>query len=151
MDTGIYAREFHYLDRYVQVGVASQRVISVTFPESPDEDATTDHDLLDRIEAYLEGVEDDFADVEVGLTVSGDRRAVLEAVRGVPYGEQVSVADLVRTTPGLDPAEAADEDLVRAALAENPAPLVVPDHRVRDGASAAPAAVEQKLRTLEGL
>jgi len=151
MDTGIYARQFSYLGRYVQVGVAGQKVISVSFPESPDEEAEADHALLDRVQRYLEGVEEDFGDVEVGLTVSGDRRDVLEAVRQIPYGEQLTVEALVRTTPGLDAASADDQDLARAALADNPAPLLVPDHRVRDGASAAPPDVEQKLRSLEGL
>ena len=151
MDSGIVAREFPYLGRYVQVGVASQRVISVTFPERPDEGAAGEHDLLDRIGAYLEGVEEDFSDVAVGLTVSGDRRAVLESVREIPYGTQTTVEALVRRTPGLDPSSADDEDLVREALADNPAPLLIPDHRVRDGPSGAPPEVEQKLRSLEDL
>ena len=46
---GIYARESTYLGRYVQVGIASGRVISVSFPERPDEGYETDHELLDRI------------------------------------------------------------------------------------------------------
>lgn len=152
MDTaGIYARESSYLGRYVQVGVAGEKVISVSFPSAADEDAGADHPLLDRIFAYLEGVEDEFRDVDVGLTLSSDRRAVLEATREIPYGDGISVASLARMSPGLDPDDDADLDLVRAALAENPAPLLVPDHRVRDGASAAPPEVEQKLRSLEGL
>ena len=52
---------------------------------------------------------------------------------------------------GLDPEDDTDRTLVRTALAENPVPLLVPDHRVRDGPSAAPPDVEQKLRSLEGL
>ena len=150
-DAGIYARESASLDRYVQVGVASGRVLSVDFPESPDADAGEDLPLLDRINASLEGEREDFADVDVAMTMPTDRRDVLEAVRGVPYGEQLSVADLARMTPGLDGDDDADRQLVRTALAENPAPLVVPDHRVRDGPSAAPPAVEQRLRSVEGL
>ncbi|MFB6137862.1 MAG: methylated-DNA--[protein]-cysteine S-methyltransferase [Halobacteriaceae archaeon] len=149
MSDGIYARHSPYLDRYVQVGLASGRVISVSFSEEPDPDAGTEHDLLDRIEAYLEGVEDDFTDVTVAFTVGGDDRGVLETTREVPYGEDVTVAALARMTPGLD-AEA-DEETVREALAANPAPLLVPDHRVRDGPSAAPPAVVQKLRQVENL
>ncbi|WP_135820531.1 MGMT family protein [Halostella litorea] len=150
-DAGIYARESPYLDRHVQVGVASGRVVSVSFPEDPADDAEGEHELLDRIFAYLEGQEDDFADVRVALTVPTDRRSVLETVRDLPYGEGVTVQALARMTPGLD-AEA-DEDLrlVRSALADNPAPLLIPDHRVGDGPSAAPPAVEQRLRSLEGL
>ena len=148
---GIFAIESAYLDRFVQVGAAGGKVFSVSFPATPDEDADTDHPLLDRIERYLEGASDDFDDVDVGLTVPTDRRRVLEALRAVGYGDQVSVERLTAMTSGLDPDEEADRELVRTALAENPTPLVIPDHRVRDGPSAAPPAVEQKLRALEGL
>ena len=150
-EAGIFAVESPYLERFVQIGVAGGRVISVSFPRAPDEEAGDDHDLLGRIERYLEGERDGFEDVEVGLTVPTDRRAVLEALRGVAYGEQLSVERLAAATPGLDPEDDADLDLVREALAENPAPLLIPDHRVRDGPSAAPPDVEQKLRSLEGL
>lgn len=148
---GIYAWKSEYLDRYVQVGLASGRVVSLSFPETPDDGVTgDDHELLDRIEAYLEGAADDFADVEIGLTLPTDRRSVLETLRQVGYGDQVSVEQLARMTPGLSE-ESDDKELVRAALDENPVPLVIPDHRVRDGPSAAPPAVEQRLRSLEGL
>lgn len=149
-EAGIYARESGYLDRYVQVGIASGRVISVSFPAAPDEDAETELPLLDRIQAYLEGEADDFDDVDVAMTMPTDQRRVLDAVREVPYGEQVSVEKLASLTSQLD----GDDDghqLVRTALAENPAPLLIPDHRVRDGPSAAPPEVEQRLRALEGL
>jgi len=151
MDAGIYATQSAYLERYVQLGVAGDRVIRVTFPKDPDEDARDDHPLLERIQAYLEGVEDDFADVPVGLTIPTDQRSVLENVREIGYGEQVTVDALARMTPGLDADEDADRQLVRTALAENPVPLLIPDHRVRDAPSGAPPEVEQKLRSLEGL
>ena len=150
-DAGIYARESPSLDRHVQVGIASGRVVSVSFPETPEGDATPEHELLDRIVAYLEGQEDDFADVQVALTVPTDRRTVLETVRDLPYGESVTVQALARMTPGVD-AEADDDlRLVRTALSDDPAPLLIPDHRVGDGPSAAPPAVERRLRSLEGL
>jgi len=150
-DAGIYARKSSYLDRHVQFGAAQERVISVSFPRDPPEDAGDDHELLDRIDRYLEGVEDDFADVAVALTVPTDQRAVLETVREIPYGEQVSVERLVGMAAGLDPDDEEDCRTARTALAENPAPLLIPDHRVRDGPSSAPAGVEQKLRSVEGL
>jgi methylated-DNA-[protein]-cysteine S-methyltransferase len=150
-DAGIYARESATLDRYVQVGVASGRVLSVEFPGSPGADAGEDLPLLDRIDAYLQGTREEFSDVDVAMTMPTDRRDVLEAVRGVPYGDQVSVAELTSATAGLDGDADADRQLVRTALAENPAPLLLPDHRVRDGPSAAPPAVEQRLRSVEGL
>jgi len=146
---GIYARESPYLERYVQLGVASERLLSVSFPT--DADADDDNELLDRVFAYLEGVEDDFRDVNVALTVPTAQRAVLESVRDIPYGEQTTVETLAATSAGLDPDEPSDLDAVRTALAGNPAPLVIPDHRVRDGPSAAPPEVEQRLRSLEGI
>jgi len=147
---GIYARESSYLDRYVQLGAASGRVISVSFPRTPDENAGNDHPLLDRIFAYFEGERDDFDDVEVALTLPTPHREVLETVREIPYGEQVTVERLCRMA-GLDADDEDDRDAVGGALADNPVPLVVPDHRVRDGPSSAPPDVEQHLRSLEGL
>lgn len=148
---GVFARESEYLDAWVQIGVAGGKVISVTFPDSPEEGYEEEHQLLDRIERYLEGVDAvSFADVDVGLTEGGDRRAVLEALREVPYGEEASCGQLARMTPGL-----ADDDegvdVVRRALAANPVPLVIPDHRVRDGPSGAPPGIVQRLRSVEGL
>jgi methylated-DNA-[protein]-cysteine S-methyltransferase len=147
---GIYARKSSYLDRYVQVGLAQGRVISVSFPKAPEEETEAAHELLDRIDAYLQGEQDDFADVTVALTVPTDRRRVLEAVREIPYGEDASVEQVARMTADLDPEDEEDLTTVRKALVENPAPLFVPDHRIRDGPSAAPPDVEQKLRALEG-
>ncbi|MEF8979898.1 MAG: MGMT family protein [Haloarculaceae archaeon] len=150
-DAGIYARESTYLDRFVQVGVAQGRVISVSFPPEPAAEAQAEHPLLDRIDTYLQGTKEDFSEVTVALTVPTDRREVLEAVRTIPYGQQATVDEVARMTPGLDSEESEDRVLVREVLADNPAPLFVPDHRVRDGPSAAPASVEQRLRAVEGL
>ena len=151
-DAGIYARESPYLERYVQVGVASGRVLHVSFPQQPEEGAEPDHEVLGRIVEYLDGVSKvSFEDVQVALTVPTDQRAVLETVRKLPYGESVTVAEIAAGTPEIDPDDEDDLILVRTALDENPAPLLIPDHRVRDGPSAAPPTVEQKLRSLEGL
>ncbi|MFA9425336.1 MGMT family protein [Natronorubrum sp. A-ect3] len=151
-DAGIYARESSYLDRYVQFGAASGRILSVSFPTTPEDNAESDHPVLDRIFEYLDGLEEiEFDDVQVALTVPTDQRAVLEQVREIPYGEQVDVKALARMTPELDPDDEDDIILVRTALDENPAPILIPDHRVRDGPSAAPPTVEQRLRSLEGL
>ncbi len=148
---GVYAREMDYLGRYVQFGRAGEKVIRLTFPESPDPEAVGDDALLDRIEDYCDGERDDFRDVPVGLTVPTDQRAVLEATREIAYGEQIGVERLVRTVAGLDSEDEADLATAREALAGNPVALVIPDHRVRDGPSAAPPAVEQRLRSIEGL
>ena len=151
-DAGIYAQESTYLDRHVQLGVASGRVLSVSFPDVPDDEAEGEHPILDLIFAYLDGIDPvTFEDVQVALTVPTDRRAVLEQVQQIPYGDQVDVDTLARMTPALDHEDEDDVITVRTALDENPAPLVIPDHRVRDGPSAAPPPVEQKLRSLEEL
>jgi len=151
-DAGIYARESTYLDRYVQVGAASGRVLSVSFPDVPDADAEADHPVLDRIFEYLDGLEPiTFDDVQVAMTMPTDQRAVLESVREIPYGDQVTVDTLARMTSGLDHEDDDDIILVRTALDENPTPILIPDHRVRDGPSAAPPDVEQKLRSIEEL
>ena len=144
-DAGIYARAFE--DCVVEVGVASGRVVGVSFPPAVSEDAATDHPLLDRIEAYVGGAEDHFDDVQVALTVPTAQREVLEAVRNVPYGETVSVARVARMA-GLDDED--DEDLatVETALRENPVPLFVPDHRI-EGPGATPSELVRLFRSVE--
>ena len=144
---GIYARESPRLGRAVQVGVAGDRVISVSFPEAVPDDAGPDHPLLDRVFDYLDGAEDHFDDVTVALTVPTDQRTVLDAVRNVPYGETVDVARVARLA-GLDDEDEADLTLVREALRANPVPLFIPDHRV-SGAGATPSEVAERLRDLE--
>lgn len=145
---GIYARESPRLDRAVQLGIASGRVISVEFPRSVPDDAAQSHDLLDRVFDYLDGAEDDFDDVLVALTVPTETRRVLETVRRVPYGETASLSRIARTA-GFDPDEPDDLELVSEALGENPVPIFVPDHRVDGGHGATPAAVAEALRELE--
>lgn len=148
---GIYARESDYLDRCVQVGIASERILSVSFPENLTADADPDHAILDRLFEYLEGEHDEFADCAVAITVPTDQRVVLEHVREIPYGTQTSVEHLARQIADFDADSDDDRDRIRTALDANPIPIFVPDHRVRDGPSAAPPKVEQKLRSLEGL
>jgi len=150
-DAGIYARESSYLERYIQFGSAGGRVLSVSFPETAAPEADAEHPLLDRIWAYLEGERDEFDDVDIAMTMPTDRRDILEALRTVPYGEGVTVESLARMASGLDPEAEGDRQLVRTALSENPTPLLLPDHRVSDGPSAAPPSVEQRLRSIEGL
>lgn len=152
-EAGIYAIESPFLEGSVQVGIASGRVVSISFPDHVDEDTIgRSHPVLERIEEYLQGVSEvSFDDVETALTVPTDQRAVLEQVRSIPYGESIDVSAVVSMTPDLDPNDADAPTVVRTALDENPIPIVVPDHRVRDGPSAAPPAIEQKLRSLEGL
>jgi methylated-DNA-[protein]-cysteine S-methyltransferase len=123
-DAGIYARESPYLERFVQVGIASGRVMSVSVPEAPEDNAEGEHELLDRIFAYLQGEEDDFADVQIALTVPTDQRKVLETVRDLPYGEQLTVGALTRMTPGLSDDEEDDQNVHDVHEAEEAALVV---------------------------
>lgn len=148
MDDGVFARESDRLGRAVEIGIVGGRVIGVSFPTAPPDDAETAHPLLDRVFAYLDGESDHFDDVEIGLTVPTDHRRVLEATRNVPYGETVTLDRVVRMA-GLDPDEAGDVETAREALSENPVPLFVPDHRVRDAPGGAPAPVTERLREIE--
>ncbi|UIP00895.1 MGMT family protein [Halobaculum sp. CBA1158] len=150
-DTGVFAREFDALGRAVAIGVASGRVISVSFPESPPSDTGPDHPLLDRIGDYLAGDEDDFADVAVAITVPTDQREVLESIRNVPYGESIDLGRVAKLTAGLDHEDDDDLETVRAALAANPVPLVVPDHRVSGVGGATPGSLAERLRSIEGV
>lgn len=147
---GIYARESSMIDRYVQIGVVGSKVISVSFPETEAPEAEPEHPLLDRLFDYLDGEPDDFADVDVGLTVPTDQRAVLEQVRSIPYGESATVEAVSRMTAVLSDADEG-RSVVRNALTENPTPIVVPEHRVTDADGSAPEAVTHRLRVLEGI
>lgn len=133
----------------MQFGLAGGRVISVSFPEAVPDDAETDHPLLDRAFAYLDGDDDHFEDVQVALTVPTDQRRVLDAVRNLPYGRTVSL-DRVLSMAGLDADDADDVQLARTALSSNPVPLFIPDHRVRDAPGATPSDVAERLRSIEG-
>ncbi|WP_380678508.1 MGMT family protein [Salinigranum sp. GCM10025319] len=144
-DAGVFARSFD--ECVVELGVASGRVVGVSFPEAVSDDAATDHPLLDRIGAYLAGEEDHFDDVQVALTVPTAQRSVLEAVRNVPYGETISTARLARLA-GLDDEDDDDLDTVETALRENPVPLFVPDHRI-EGPGATPPEIVRLLRSVE--
>lgn len=151
-DAGIYAREFESIGRHIQIGVASSKVLRVTFPETPDAGATAEHPLLDRLDAYLSNREQDgFDDVQVALTVPTDQRRVLESVRDVPFGKTIGIDALARMTSGLSHEDDGDRGTVRTALRENPAPVFIPDHRIRDAPGATPPDVTERLRAVEGL
>ncbi|WP_411968073.1 MGMT family protein [Haloferax sp. YSSS75] len=148
--SGIYARESTALGRVVQVGVVSGKLISVSFPDTVPDDAERDNAYLDAVLDAIDRGDAELDEIPIGLTVPTDQRSVLEALRNVPQGETVDVGVLVRMA-GLDPEDDDSKRLVREALAANPIPVVIPDHRVRDGPSAAPDDVVDALRQVEGL
>ncbi len=148
--SGLYARQFAALDRAVELGFASGRLIAVSFVDDPAVDAGETHLLLDRIGEYLSGAEEPFEDVDVALTLGADERKALESVRQVPYGENASVSQVVRMA-ARDPNDADDVAAVKQAIGQNPTPLVIPDHRVQGADGATPPAVRKTLRDLEGI
>ena len=148
-DTGVATRYSDRLDRHVQVGTASGRVVAVSFPATEPADATDSGAVLDRVFDYLDGTRESFDDVTVALTVPTDQRAVLEAVQKVPYGERVDGVQIARMAAGLDPDDDDDRQTVQTALRENPAPVLVPDHRVEGVDGATPSGIADRLRALE--
>jgi methylated-DNA-[protein]-cysteine S-methyltransferase len=144
-ETGVFARTAPGLDRPVQIGVAANRVISVSFPASVPTDAATDHPVIDALCAYLAGEGDTVSDIDVALTIPSDHRAVLEALTNVQHGDTVTVSQLL----GLSRLDSDAHDTVVAALDANPVPILVPDHRVEGGAGATPAEVADYCRELE--
>ncbi|MGM0592451.1 MAG: MGMT family protein [Halobacteriota archaeon] len=146
-NVGIFAREISALGRPVQIGVASGRVISVSFPETVPDEVQTSHPFLDRIEAALAEGDASFDDVAVALTVPTDQRRVLDAVRKVPPGETASLDQVLRLA-GLDPDDTEDRRTVKSALVSNPVPVFIPDHRV-DAPGATPDDVVAALRRVE--
>lgn len=147
-DAGIYARYVDSLDRVVQVGIASGQVLSVSFPETVPDDAEPDHPLFRRVLDYFDGAEEDLTAVPTAITVPTAQRAVLDATRKIPYGE-TGTARQVAHMANLNPEDEDDAELVRKALAANPVPLFVPDHRVEDVAGATPPDLASTLRALE--
>jgi len=145
---GVFARQFDSLDSVVQLGVAGGRVISVSFPDTVPADAESDHELLDTINRYLNSDLTAVEDADIGLTVPTEHRAVLEALDSVSAGNTVTVSRLARLA-GLDPSNDDDLETVRDALRENPIPIFLPDHRVRDGQGATPPQIAAALRRLE--
>jgi methylated-DNA-[protein]-cysteine S-methyltransferase len=118
-------------------------------PRGPDEQVTECYlPLVDRIRAFLAGMRDDFADVELELPDwTPLQRDIYEALRAVPYGEVVTYGELA--------ALAGRPRAPRAAgsfCADNPFGLFVPCHRVVAAGgigSYGSLGVEYKRRLLE--
>jgi methylated-DNA-[protein]-cysteine S-methyltransferase len=147
-EVGVFARYYTQIEQAIAVGLASGRVVSVDFKSTVPSDANEDHTLLDRIDTYLSGDTDHLADVDIALTVPTDQRRVLEATRNIPHGEAVTL-DRVLRMAGVDEDDTDNRSTARRALDENPIPLIVPDHRVRDTPSGAPSEIVTQLRNIE--
>ena len=89
-------------------------------------DTELDTELGTRFASYFAGEPCDFADVELDLDgLPGFQRALLDALRSVPYGETVTYGELAALAGSPNAARAAG-----TFCAGNRFPLVVPCHRV---------------------
>jgi methylated-DNA-[protein]-cysteine S-methyltransferase len=99
--------------------------ISETFQIQCDNNKSLVTPFTDRINAYLDGEITDL-DLEVDLSrKTAFQRKVLLEVKGIPYGQTITYAELAKRI--------GDPKALRAvgqALRWNPVPIVVPCHRV---------------------
>ena len=93
--------------------------------------ALAEHPLADRLRAYFGGARDGFADVELDLEwCTPFQRAVVDALRRVPYGERVTYGELAALAGFPNAHRAAG-----SVCAGNRFAIVVPCHRVVAAAS----------------
>jgi methylated-DNA-[protein]-cysteine S-methyltransferase len=102
-----------------------------------------------RVQSLLAGVTADLGDIPLHLDGSQFERAVWEAARRIPCGEVRSYGDIAREIGAPGGARA-----VGVALGRNPAPIIVPCHRVlaadgKSGGFSAPGGITTKFRMLE--
>jgi methylated-DNA-[protein]-cysteine S-methyltransferase len=107
--------------------------------------------VAERVAAWFAGARDDFADVELDLDwCTPFQRAVVEALRGVPYGEVVTYGELAALAGHPNAHRAAG-----SVCAGNRFPLFVPCHRVVAASGVGPygllgSAYKRRLLELEG-
>ncbi|HEX8480626.1 MAG TPA: methylated-DNA--[protein]-cysteine S-methyltransferase [Allosphingosinicella sp.] len=106
-------------------------------------------EAIGRIRSLLAGGRTDLGDIRVDPEGSAFERNVWQAARRIPCGEVRSYGDIAREIGAPGAAQA-----VGLALGRNPAPIIVPCHRVlaadgRSGGFSAPGGVATKFRILE--
>ena len=106
-------------------------------------------EAIARIVNLLDGQRSDLCDIPLDLRGSELELAVWAAARRIPCGEVRSYGDIAREIGAPQAAQA-----VGVALGRNPAPIIVPCHRVlaadgRSGGFSAPGGVATKFRILE--
>jgi methylated-DNA-[protein]-cysteine S-methyltransferase len=109
---------------------AEQAVFALNLAGVPDArcDVWTER-LVDRLQAYASGREEDFRDVEVDLGPSSEFcRRVMACCRQIGWGKTTTYGQLA-TAAGYPGAARA----VGRSMAVNPVPLVIPCHRVVGG------------------
>ncbi len=91
-------------------------------------------ELADRLASFFRGERDDFRDIELDLDgATPFQRAIVDALRAVPYGETVTYGELAALAGYPNAHRAAG-----SACARNRFPIVVPCHRVVAAGSLGP-------------
>ncbi len=122
----LYARFCAELDLYVQLAIRDDKIYRVTFGRSrPPGARRGTHPYLQRILDHVARGTDELQDLPVELDVGPFTRRVLEEVRRIPSGATRTYGEIAQRLGEPRAARA-----VGNALAENPALVVVPCHRV---------------------
>jgi methylated-DNA-[protein]-cysteine S-methyltransferase len=136
----------------VKSAEAAERLIR---RRAPNAEPATPHDevaaVVARAKGYFAGQETDFSDVRLDLGGEDAFFArIYEALRRVGWGRTTTYGALAKEVGA--PREAARD--VGEAMAKNPAPLIIPCHRVlaaggKVGGFSAPGGATTKMRMLE--
>lgn len=129
---------------------AMRRQLARRFPGAAEADpAGFVHDAANRIVSLLAGEDADLRGVPLGLEGSEFEIKVWRAAQGIPCGAVRSYGELAADIGSPGAAQA-----VGLALGRNPAPILVPCHRIlasggKSGGFSAPGGVATKFRILE--
>jgi methylated-DNA-[protein]-cysteine S-methyltransferase len=135
---------------------ATERRIAAKAKSTAAEPPPSIRALVGDVQRYLAGEPVDFSAVAVDLErLDPFRRKLYEAMRAIGWGATTTYGELARTVGLTEPQAAQD---VGAAMGRNPAPIVIPCHRVLaagrkiGGFSASGGTVtKQRLLALEGV
>ncbi len=138
--------------KFVNVVLKDEIVVRVTFSDNPFYENVQSHtakSLKSDLERYFRGERVDFGSYDVGLSeLSNFVKVVLDEVRGIPYGTTVTykeIAERLKTSPRA----------VGQALKKNPAPVIIPCHRVVAkgslGGFSSGVEIKRELLKLEGV
>lgn len=138
----------------VRSAVAQRAVRGARRAKDPIDELDWNPALRRLLQDYSKGVRVDFSQFEVDLGSTTDfRRRILNLTRKIPYGRTLSYGELAARAGNPQAARG-----VGSAMASNPAPIVIPCHRVvasggSIGGYSAPQGLDLKRRllALEGL
>ncbi len=139
-------RYSEYLDCYIEVGKAGNKIVGINFSETKNEEENNSN-VLDDIFSYLKGEKVDLTKHEIALTLSGKKRKALEQTRNIPYGSTITYEELAESI-------SAEKEGIRETINSNPIPILLPTHRVIEknsiGGFPASKRIKKRLLELEG-